>query len=125
MSSRCDRDLRRLNQLSCFPFVLFSFMACLMKSILDIIRSTGLAFLTVCTAAAAPGTGPGFQVPSGSTLQPPRSVQEDVPAPRRGQKVGYKHVELAGTYDMPAKQFKADWTKRPRPISAHFPYEIS
>src|SRR5438270_9874160 len=112
---------------SCFPFVLFSFMGCLMKSILlTLLASTGLALLTACTATAAPGTGPGFKGPIGLQLYSLRDqIKKDVPGTLdEVKKWGIKYWELAGTYDMPSKQFKAELDKRGLvPISAHFPYE--
>src|SRR6266849_5601125 len=113
--------------MSCFPFVLFSFMAFLMKSILlTLFGSTGLALLIACTATAAPGTGPGFKGPIGLQLYSLRDqFKKDVPGTLdEVKRWGIKYVELAGTYGMPPEQFKAELDKRGLvPISAHFPYE--
>src|SRR6266581_5603090 len=102
-------------------------MAYLMKSILlTLFGSTGLALLIACTATAAPGTGPGFKGPIGLQLYSLRDqFKKDVPGTLdEVKKWGIKYVELAGTYDMPPKQFKAELDKRGLvPISAHFPYE--
>ncbi len=102
-------------------------MAYLMKSILlTLLTSTGLALFTACTASAAPGTGAGFKGPIGLQLYSLRDqFKSDVPGTLdEVKKWGIKYVELAGTYDMPPKQFKAELDKRGLvPISAHFPYE--
>src|SRR6266851_8639947 len=119
-------DFRR-NQLSCFPFVLFSFMAFLMKSILlTLFGSTGLALLIACTATAAPGTGPGFKGPVGLQLYSLRDqFKKDVPGTLdevKGWQVRY--AELAGTYGLSAEKFKKELAARGiQPIGAHFAYE--
>ena len=102
-------------------------MACGMKStLLTLFGSTVLVLLTAGTATAAPGTGPVFKGPIGLQLYSLRDqFKKDVPGTLdEVKRWGIKYAELAGTYDMPAKRFRAELDKRGLvPISAHFPYE--
>jgi sugar phosphate isomerase/epimerase len=76
--------------------------------------------------AADTGTGPGFKGPIGLQLYSLRDqFAKDVPGSLdKVREMGFKNVELAGTYEMKPEEFKADLAKRNlKPISAHFPYD--
>jgi sugar phosphate isomerase/epimerase len=71
------------------------------------------------------GTGPGFKGPLGLQLYSLRDqFAKDVPGTLdKVRDMGFKDVELAGTYGMSPEAFKAELEKRGlRPVSAHFPY---
>src|SRR5437899_7797402 len=78
-------------------------------------------------AGAAPvGTGPSFKGPVGLQLYSLREqFKKDVPGTLDEVKgFGIKYAELAGTYDLPPEQFKAELAKRGiRAVSGHFPFE--
>lgn len=72
------------------------------------------------------GTGPSFKGPVGLQLYSLREqFKKDVPGTLDEVKgFGIKYVELAGTYDVPPEQFKAQLSaRRLEAISAHFAYD--
>jgi len=76
--------------------------------------------------AASVGTGPSFKGPVGIQLYSLREqFKKDVPGTLDEVKSwGIKYVELAGTYDVPPDQFKAQLQARGiEAVSGHFPYE--
>jgi sugar phosphate isomerase/epimerase len=72
------------------------------------------------------GIGPNFKGPVGLQLYSLRDqFAKDVPGTLdKVRDFGFKNVELAGTYNLPADKFIAELKSRGlKPISAHFPYE--
>jgi sugar phosphate isomerase/epimerase len=72
------------------------------------------------------GTGPSFKGPVGLQLYSLREqFKKDMPGTLDEVKsFGIKYAELAGTYDLPPDQFKAQLAARAlEPIAAHFAYE--
>lgn len=92
-----------------------------------------LSLLTLSTLAVAAamegetvGTGPGFKGPLGLQLYSLRAdFAKDVPGTlKRVRDMGFKYVELAGTYNMTPEKFKEALDANELvPISGHFPYE--
>ena len=79
-----------------------------------------------CTTTKSAGTGQSFKGPVGLQLYSLRNqFAKDVPKTLDEVKsFGIKYVELAGTYNVPAEQFKQELSDRGLvAISAHFPYE--
>jgi sugar phosphate isomerase/epimerase len=75
---------------------------------------------------AATGTGASFKGPIGLQLYSLREIfAKDVPAGLdQARSFGFEYVELAGTYNIPPEQFKAQLAaKGLKPISGHFPYD--
>src|SRR4051812_27287942 len=90
--------------------------------------SAALLFMTPSNLQAAPtaGTGKYFKGPMGLQLYSLRDqFKKDVPGTLAlVQKLGFKNVELAGTYDQSPAQFKAQLEAHGlTPISGHFPFE--
>jgi sugar phosphate isomerase/epimerase len=84
-----------------------------------------MSVLAVMPAVGAVGTGPSFKGPLGLQLYSLRDqFAKDVPGTLdKVRDMGFKDVELAGTYGMTPEQFKAELDKRGlRAVSAHFPY---
>ena len=78
------------------------------------------------SAAAPVGTGPGFKGPVGLQLYSLRAqFAKDVPGTLdKVRDLGFKHVELAGTYGLKPEEFKAMLDARGlKPIAGHFSYE--
>lgn len=72
------------------------------------------------------GTGPSFKGPIGLQLYSLREqFAKDVPTTLdQVHNFGIQYVELAGTYNIPPEQFKAQLAaKGLKPISGHFPFE--
>ncbi|MFM1769867.1 MAG: hypothetical protein RJA22_2396 [Verrucomicrobiota bacterium] len=77
-------------------------------------------------AAESPGTGPSFRGPVGLQLYSLRAdFTRNVPAALDQVKaMGFRDVELAGTYNLSPARFKEMLDQRGlRPISGHFPYD--
>jgi sugar phosphate isomerase/epimerase len=77
-------------------------------------------------AGAAAGTGPSFKGPLGLQLYSLRDqFAKDVPGTLdKVRDMGFKDVELAGTYGLTPEQFKAELDARGlKAVSGHFPYE--
>ena len=75
--------------------------------------------------ADSAGTGPSFKGPLGLQLYSLRNqFAQDVPGTLdKVRDMGFKYVELAGTYDMPPDKFKAELDARGlKAVSGHFPY---
>ena len=97
----------------------------------SIIVSIGLACLSVSLTLSAAtlgtaGTGPSFKGPIGLQLYSLRAeFTRNVPATvQKVKNMGFKNVELAGTYNLSPDRFKAMLTDAGlTPISGHFPYE--
>ena len=88
--------------------------------------ATGLLFSEVVASAASAGIGPDFKGPVGLELYSLREqFKKDVPGTLDEVKsFGIKYAELAGTYDLPPEQFKAELAKRGiQAVSGHFPFE--
>jgi sugar phosphate isomerase/epimerase len=82
--------------------------------------------LVLATSAAPVGTGPSFQGPVGLQLYSLRDqFAKDVPGTfKLVQQLGFKEVELAGTYNLSPEKFREELTAHGlQPIAAHFPYE--
>jgi sugar phosphate isomerase/epimerase len=78
------------------------------------------------TTGAAVGVGPSFKGPLGLQLWSLRDqFAKDVPDTLdKVRDMGFKDVELAGTYKLTPEQFKTELDARGlRAVSAHFPYE--
>lgn len=78
------------------------------------------------TARAKVGLGPCFKGPIGLQLYSLRdSFKSDVPGSfSKVRNLGFKYVELAGTYGQPPETFKRTLAQYGlKPIAAHFPYE--
>jgi sugar phosphate isomerase/epimerase len=102
-----------------------------------LVRATCLLFLggTSCLAmsvfipsaeAALAGTGPNFKGPIGLQLYSLRNqFAKDVPGTLdKVRDLGFKNVELAGTYGVAPEVFKADLDARGlKAVSGHFPFE--
>ncbi len=76
--------------------------------------------------AAGAGIGPSFKGPLGLQLYSLRNqFAKDVPGTLElVKKMGFKDVELAGTYGLTPEQFKAQLDAHGlRAVSGHFPYE--
>lgn len=72
------------------------------------------------------GIGPSFKGPVGLQLYSLRdSFKADVPGSfAKVQRLGFKHVELAGTYGMKPEQFRETLKRYGfNPVAAHFPFE--
>jgi len=96
-----------------------------------------LAGVLALTSAIAParaggsekgraGLGPSFKGPIGLQLYSLRDLfKNDVPGTlEKVRAMGFRNVELAGTYGMAADQFKSLLTRHGlRPVAGHFPYE--
>jgi len=83
-------------------------------------------FSFALTAGAAVGTGPSFKGPVGLQLYSLRDqFKKDVPGTfNEVQKMGFKYVELAGTYGLSPEQFKKELAQRGLTgIAAHFGYD--
>jgi sugar phosphate isomerase/epimerase len=80
----------------------------------------------IATADDKTGIGPSFKGPIGLQLYSLREqFAKDVPGTLdKVRDLGITNVELAGTYKLPAAEFKAELDSRGlKAISAHFPYE--
>jgi len=78
------------------------------------------------TASAQVGIGPSFKGPLGLQLYSLRdSFKQDVPDTlAKARRLGFRNVELAGTYGLaPAEFRKLLRAHRLRPIAGHFPFE--
>jgi sugar phosphate isomerase/epimerase len=85
-----------------------------------------LSMLVAKPVQGAVGTGPSFKGPLGLQLYSLRDqFAKDVPGTLdKVRDMGFKDVELAGTYNMTPQEFKAELDKRGlRAVSAHFPYK--
>ena len=85
-----------------------------------------LALNVLSARAAAVGTGPGFDGPVGLQLYSLRDqFAKDVPGSLdKVRNLGFKHVELAGTYGLKPEEFKALLDARGlKAIAGHFGYE--
>ena len=84
------------------------------------------ALLSVTLQAADAGTGTSFKGPLGLQLYSLRADFTAAGVPATLDKVkamGFKYVELAGTYGLPGDKFKAMLDERGlTPISGHFPF---
>src|SRR5690349_16153027 len=79
-----------------------------------------------CSAAPMAGTGQSFKGPVGLQLYSLREqFKKDVPGTLdEAKSFGIKYVELAGTYNVPPAEFKAQLNARGiEPVGGHFPYE--
>lgn len=77
-------------------------------------------------AGASPGTGPSFKGPVGLQLYSLRAeFTRNVPSTiEKVKNLGFKEVELAGTYNLSPEKFKAMLDGAGlRPVSGHFPFE--
>lgn len=87
----------------------------------------GLALLPLSASAAEVGQGASYKGPTGLQLYSFRDMFKSegvVKTLDKVQSLGFKYVELAGTYGMTNAEFKAELDKRGLvPISAHFPYK--
>jgi sugar phosphate isomerase/epimerase len=95
---------------------------------LSLLAAVSFVFLAALPSAAADpvGVGPSFKGPLGLQLYSLRDqFAKDVPGTLdKVRDLGFKDVELAGTYKLTPEQFKAELDKRGlRAVSAHFPYE--
>jgi sugar phosphate isomerase/epimerase len=84
-----------------------------------------LAWLSTASAADV-GIGASFKGPIGLQLYSLREqFAKDVPGSlNKVSDMGFKNVELAGTYDRTPEEFKNELSKHGlKPISAHFPYD--
>jgi sugar phosphate isomerase/epimerase len=95
-----------------------------------LLRSIGCLALACAggslAAAATTGIGPSFKGPVGLQLYSLRNqFNQDVPGTLdKVKELGFRYVELAGTYGLTPKQFKAQLDAHGLvAISAHFPYE--
>ena len=90
-------------------------------------RNLLLNYRAPSTASAhEAGIGPSFKGPIGLQLYSLRDqFAKDVPGTLdKVREMGFKNVELAGTYNRKPAEFKADLAARHlKPISAHFPYD--
>src|SRR2546427_1558238 len=86
-----------------------------------------VAWLAGCaTQSASESKGASFKGHVGLQLYSLRDqFKKDVPATLdEVKRFGIRHVELAGTYNLPPEQFKTELAKRGLDaVSAHFPYE--
>ncbi len=85
-----------------------------------------LAILNPSAVADPVGVGPSFKGPLGLQLYSLRDqFAKDVPGTLdKVRDMGFKDVELAGTYKLTPEQFKAELDARGlKAVSAHFPYE--
>jgi sugar phosphate isomerase/epimerase len=99
-----------------------------MNALRTSITATLLLFLVGHSAAIAAdaGIGSSFKGPIGLQLYSLREqFGKDVPGSlNKVSDLGFKNVELAGTYDRTPTEFKAELAKHNlKPISAHFPYD--
>ena len=82
---------------------------------------------SMCSAEATlAGIGPSFKGPLGLQLYSLRDqFAKDVPGTLdKVRDMGFKNVELAGTYDIAPEKFKKELDARGlRAVSGHFPYE--
>src|SRR6185503_1890826 len=81
---------------------------------------------TNVTKADGAGTGASFKGPIGLQLYSLREqFAKDVPGTLdKVRDMGFKDVELAGTYGLTPEKFKAELDKRGlKAISGHFPFE--
>jgi sugar phosphate isomerase/epimerase len=84
------------------------------------------ASLSLAAAAATVGVGRSFKGPVGLQLYSLRDqFAKDVPGTLKFvQTLGFKEVELAGTYNLSPAQFREQLVAHGlRPISGHFPFE--
>jgi sugar phosphate isomerase/epimerase len=83
--------------------------------------------LSTCVAKAeGAGVGPSFKGPLGLQLFSLREqFAKDVPGTLdKVRNLGFKNVELAGTYDVAPEKFKAELEARGlKAVSAHFPFD--
>jgi sugar phosphate isomerase/epimerase len=82
--------------------------------------------LTRLAKAEAAGVGPSFKGPLGLQLFSLREqFAKDVPGTLdKVRDLGFKNVELAGTYDVAPEKFKAELDARGlKAVSAHFPFD--
>ncbi len=99
-----------------------------MKSYLNALLAAILAavLLSGCTTSRTVGTNSQFKGPVGLQLYSFRGqFTKNVPATLDLVKsLGFREVELAGTYNLPPDKFQAMLTERGLvAVSAHFPYE--
>jgi sugar phosphate isomerase/epimerase len=95
-------------------------------SLLAAIACTFLAALIPSAIGAPAGTGPSFKGPLGLQLYSLRDqFAKDVPGTLdKVREMGFKEVELAGTYGLSPEKFKAELDARGlKAVSGHFPYE--
>ncbi|MGD9633643.1 MAG: sugar phosphate isomerase/epimerase family protein [Pirellulales bacterium] len=81
--------------------------------------------LVISSRAELAGTGPSFKGPIGLQLYSLRNqFAQDVPGTLdKVRDMGFKYVELAGTYGLPPEKFKAELDARGlKAVSGHFPY---
>jgi sugar phosphate isomerase/epimerase len=91
-----------------------------------IARSILLASFALAAPAAQVGVGPSFKGPVGLQLYSLRDqFPKDVPGTlQRVQNLGFREVELAGTYNLSPEQFRQQLAAHGlQPIAGHFPYE--
>lgn len=94
--------------------------------LLPLVGSLLLAAVTASAAEKTVGTGKGFKGPLGLQLYSLRdSFAKDVPGTlKKVKELGFKYVELAGTYNMsPADFKKALDAAGLEAVAGHFPYE--
>ena len=93
-----------------FPAWAFAVTFPLMKKFLLLSLAGAIALATVTASAAEKtvGTGPSFKGPLGLQLYSLRaSFAKDVPGTlQKVREMGFKYVELAGTYNQTPEQFK-------------------
>lgn len=85
-----------------------------------------LASLASANGAATAGTGPSFKGPVGLQLYSLREqFKKDVPGTLdEVKRMGFRYVELAGTYGMSPEQFKKELAGRGlEAVAAHFGYD--
>jgi sugar phosphate isomerase/epimerase len=95
-------------------------------SLLTAISFAVLMAFVPATIAAEVGTGPSFKGPLGLQLYSFRDqFAKDVPGTLdKIRDLGFKDVELAGTYKLKPEEFKQQLDAHGlRAVSAHFPYE--
>src|SRR6185295_13501959 len=97
----------------------------LMRHISFLISILTLITLSVCAGDA--GIGESFKGPIGLQLYSLRAqfMANGVgPTLDKVKAMGFKNVELAGTYNLPADKFRAMLDERGLvPVSGHFPYK--
>src|SRR5512140_1007351 len=97
-----------------------------LQFILPVLSSLALAAVTAAGAEKTVGTGASFKGPVGLQLYSLRAdFAKDVPGTlKKVRDLGFKYVELAGTYNLTPEKFKEALDANGLvAVAGHFPYE--